>query len=172
MNNKTLANIVKNSREKLGISQRELSRRTGIDNNTISNIEKGQRKKPNILSLRKLSFALKLNLEELMKLSNYSMQDIEVSLNNNTILNKNLDSDKLKDIINSNQNELYARKMLKEIIINTDYSKIETLNKLSSKEKNKVIKSFKKIIQENNNDIKNLKASIKKANEILIKKIN
>ena len=54
MENKTLASVVKNAREKIGISQRELSRRTGIDNNTIAKIEKGERKKPNVLSLRKI----------------------------------------------------------------------------------------------------------------------
>ena len=45
MNNKTLASVVKEAREKINISQRELSRITGIDNNTIAKIEKGERKK-------------------------------------------------------------------------------------------------------------------------------
>ena len=36
MKDKTLASVVKEAREKLGISQRELSRRTGIDNNTVA----------------------------------------------------------------------------------------------------------------------------------------
>ena len=58
MNDKTLASLVKETREKIGISQRELSRRTGIDNNTLAKIEKGERKKPNVLSLRKISFLL------------------------------------------------------------------------------------------------------------------
>lgn len=40
MNDKTLASLVKETREKIGISQRELSRRTGIDNNTLAKIEK------------------------------------------------------------------------------------------------------------------------------------
>ena len=43
MNNKTLASVVKEAREKIGISQRELSRITVIDNNTIAKIEKGER---------------------------------------------------------------------------------------------------------------------------------
>ena len=42
MKNKTLASVVKEAREKLNISQRELSRITGIDNNTIAKIEKGE----------------------------------------------------------------------------------------------------------------------------------
>lgn len=41
MNNKTLAGVVKEAREKINISQRKLSRITGIDNNTIAKIEKG-----------------------------------------------------------------------------------------------------------------------------------
>ena len=43
MNDKTLASLVKEAREKIGISQREVSRRTGIDNNTLAKIEKGER---------------------------------------------------------------------------------------------------------------------------------
>ena len=64
MNDKTLASLVKEAREKIGISQRELSRRTGIDNNTLAKIEKGERKKPNVLSLRKLALVLDLSLDE------------------------------------------------------------------------------------------------------------
>lgn len=44
MNDKTLASLVKEAREKINISQRELSRITGIDNNTIAKIEKGRKK--------------------------------------------------------------------------------------------------------------------------------
>ena len=62
MNNKTLASVVKEARKNINISQRELSRITGIDNNTIAKIEKGERKKPNVLSLKKLSFVLNLSL--------------------------------------------------------------------------------------------------------------
>ena len=54
----SLAEAVSVSREKLGITQREVSRRTGIDNNTIAKIEKGERKKPNTLSLKKLAYIL------------------------------------------------------------------------------------------------------------------
>lgn len=40
----TLGELIK-KREKLGISQRELSRQTGVDNNTITKLEKGMPKK-------------------------------------------------------------------------------------------------------------------------------
>ena len=68
MNNKTLASVVKEAREKINISQRELSRITGIDNNTIAKIENDSRKKLNALSLKKLAFVLNLELSELLVL--------------------------------------------------------------------------------------------------------
>lgn len=75
----TLADVIKNARLRKDISQRELSRRTGIDNNTISQIEKGDRKKPNSLSLIKLSQELELDLDDLMNLSGYSKEDIDMT---------------------------------------------------------------------------------------------
>ena len=74
MEDKTLASVVKGAREKVGISQRELSRRTGIDNNTLAKIEKGERKKPNVLSLRKISYILNIKLEELLNLKYFHPQ--------------------------------------------------------------------------------------------------
>ena len=88
MKDKTLASVVKDAREKLGISQRELSRRTGIDNNTLAKIEKGERKKPNVLSLRKLALILDLSLDELMKLANYD--ESEFNIISNKIINKEI----------------------------------------------------------------------------------
>ena len=55
MNNESLSKLVREARIIKKISQRELARRTGVDNNTISKIEKGNRLKPNILRLKKLS---------------------------------------------------------------------------------------------------------------------
>lgn len=78
--NETLADVVKSARKRVGISQRELSRRTDIDNNTIALIEKGQRKKPNVLSLKKLGNALDLDLRDLMILSGYSLEDINATI--------------------------------------------------------------------------------------------
>ena len=78
-----LAEMVKNARENKKISQRELSRRTGIDNNTISQIEKGERKKPNSLSLIKLSQALNLSLETLMVASGYTEDEIDMAYSAN-----------------------------------------------------------------------------------------
>ena len=54
MNSKTLSEMTKRTVLKKGISQRELSRQTGIDNNTIAKIENVSRKKSNALSLKEL----------------------------------------------------------------------------------------------------------------------
>ena len=77
MNNKTLASAVRKAREKINISLRELSKITGIDNNTIAKIEKVERKKPNVLFLKKLSSVLNLSLEMLMELCEYSKEEID-----------------------------------------------------------------------------------------------
>lgn len=53
MNDNTLASAVKETREKINRSQWELSRITGIDN-VIVKIKKVERKKLNVLSLKKL----------------------------------------------------------------------------------------------------------------------
>lgn len=176
MEDKTLASVVKSAREKVGISQRELSRRTGIDNNTLAKIEKGERKKPNVLSLRKISYILNIKLEELLKLSGYNEQDIEVALNQNhnniTILNTNSNIIMLEDIINDSKNELIAKEILKEIMSKIDYENIDYLKNLSSKNKKIAIKNFKNLIKNNEKDIKHLKESIEKGLEILNRKIN
>ena len=71
-----LANIIRNRRIEMNISQSELSRRTGIDRTTISKIEMGERKKPVINTLIKLSRVLNIDLRELMYLARYSQYDI------------------------------------------------------------------------------------------------
>ena len=79
MNNITLATLIKDARIKKGISQRELTRRTGVDNNTISKLEKGIRKKPNILILKKLALELDLDFDKLMELSGYSTDERKIA---------------------------------------------------------------------------------------------
>ena len=79
---KTLADAISISRKKAGITQRELSRRTGIDNNTIAKIEKGERKKPNVLSLKKLSHALNIDSDGILKLAGYTKEEIDMSNSN------------------------------------------------------------------------------------------
>lgn len=176
MEDKTLASVVKSAREKVGISQRELSRRTGIDNNTLAKIEKGERKKPNVLSLRKISYILNIKLEELLKLSDYNEQDIAVTLSQNeedlAILDENSTIMILEDIIKDNKNELLGKKILCELMSKINYEDIEFLKKLPEKEKNNAIKSFKNLIKRNEKDIKKLNKIIERALKILDKKAN
>lgn len=102
-----LAKIIKNARESKNISQRELARQTGIDNNTISQIEKGERKKPNSLSLQKLSQALDLDFGLLMLESGYKEEDINiVNPNNNTIYKKALSEEDMLKEAEDNINQL------------------------------------------------------------------
>ena len=75
-----LATIIKESRIKKGISQRELSRRSGVDNKTIAKIELGERKKPTIVTLLKISVILDLNIYEVLTVAGYSNKEIENSL--------------------------------------------------------------------------------------------
>ena len=79
MNNESLSKLVREARIIKRISQRELARRTGVDNNTISKIEKGNRLKPNILILKKLSLELGLDFEKMMELSGYTTDDIKLA---------------------------------------------------------------------------------------------
>ena len=174
MNDKTLASLVKEAREKIGISQRELSRRTGIDNNTLAKIEKGERKKPNVLSLRKISFLLNLDLEELLKLAGYNDQDIEVALNqrNFIISSGNSTLIALEDMINRNKDEVIARNILKELGPKIDYNEIYFINKMNSKDRNKSIKIFKNFLKDNDKEIKKLSDQIEEELKILNEKTN
>lgn len=174
MNNKTLASLVKEAREKLGISQREISRRTGIDNNTLAKIEKGERKKPNVLILKKLSYILELDLEKLMKLADYNDQDIEVALNQRsntiTIIGKDNQIIMLEDVIIYQEDKLICKQILKELMTQVDYDKLQILKNMNEAEKKKAINTFKVFIKQNNNDIKQLKEEIENINNKLNKK--
>ena len=172
MENKTLASVIKNARERIGISQREVSRRTGIDNNTLAKIEKGERKKPNVLSLRKISFLLNLDLEELLKLAGYNGQDIEVALNQNSFIisSGNAPLISLEDMINRDKDELLSRKILKELGTKIDYNEIDFINKMNSKDRNKSIKIFKNFLKDNDKEIKKISDRIESQIGMLNKK--
>ena len=171
MKDKTLASVVKEAREKLGISQRELSRRTGIDNNTVAKIEKGERKKPNILSLRKLSVVLNLDYRNLMELCDYSKEEIKAIANNNyyslAIRNKDASILMMEDLINLVQEQKYIKLVLKELLENCDVNNLKCLSELSTKEKTQVIKKLNEFIDENTKSIENHQNSIENLNEML-----
>ncbi|MBP3635422.1 MAG: helix-turn-helix transcriptional regulator [Bacilli bacterium] len=170
MENKTLSSVVKSAREKLGISQRELSRRTGIDNNTLAKIEKGERKKPNVLSLRKLSVVLKIEFENLLKLSDYSEEDIVAitsdSYNNIAIIPENAPVLLLDDLLKQFKEELYIKQIIKELLKDVDISKFDIESELKQTEKKK---SIKKYIEENNGEIEKIVDGINHLNSLLNK---
>ena len=171
MKDKTLASVVKEAREKLGISQRELSRRTGIDNNTVAKIEKGERKKPNILSLRKLSVVLNLDYRNLMELCDYSKEEIKAIADNNyyslAIRNKDASILMMEDLINLVQEQKYIKLVLKELLENCDANNLKCLSELSKKERTQVIKKLNEFIDENTKSIENHQNSIENLNEML-----
>ena len=171
MNNKTLASVVKEAREKIDISQRELSRITGIDNNTIAKIEKGERKKPNVLSLKKLSSVLNVSLENLMELCEYSKKEIEATVNNSyssiVIKPENAPILVLDDIVNQMQDELYIKMVIKELLDNCNLEELSIISELDKKEQNRVIKLIKKYIKDNAKEIENKKESINDLNKLL-----
>ena len=71
-----LGKLVSETREQLGISQRELARRSNIDPAEVSRIEAGKRLKPNILYLKGIAETLNLSMVDLMKLADYDDIDI------------------------------------------------------------------------------------------------
>lgn len=77
MNNNILSNIIKSRRLNLNISQRELASRMNCDVKTISEIEKGIRKKPKIETLEKLSRELYIEIDDLLNYAGYSDYELE-----------------------------------------------------------------------------------------------
>ncbi len=61
-----LARKVKQLREKLGLSQEKLARLADVSNNTIINIEAGKQDNPTIDTLKKVSKALNVSVEDLI----------------------------------------------------------------------------------------------------------
>ena len=171
MNDKTLASVVKGAREKINISQRELSRITGIDNNTIAKIEKGERKKPNVLSLKKLSSVLNLSLEMLMELCEYSKEEIDSTVNNSyssmVIKPENAPILVLDDIVNQMQDELYMKMVIKELLDNCDLEELNFISELNKKDKTRVIKVIKNYVRDNEKEIKKQKQSLDDLKKLL-----
>lgn len=65
--NKTnLAGKVKQLREKLDLSQEKLARLADVSNNTIINIEAGKQDNPTIDTLKKITRALEVPVEDLI----------------------------------------------------------------------------------------------------------
>ena len=63
----TIADNMKKYRQKLGISQDVLSKRTNLAFHTIAKIEAGATPNPTIETVKKIAEALEISLDDLMK---------------------------------------------------------------------------------------------------------
>lgn len=77
MERSLLGKIVRSRRLDLNISQRELASRMQCDVKTISEIEKGIRKKPRIETLEKLSDELCIEIDDLLDYAGYDDEEVE-----------------------------------------------------------------------------------------------
>lgn len=77
IDDKKLCEIIKESRENKNISQRELARRLNVNNAVIARIENGETKKPSFQLLNGLSKELKIGLYNLLRLANYTEEEID-----------------------------------------------------------------------------------------------
>lgn len=73
----TIANLVKTARKKKGYSARKLAELCNISHTEISNIEKGLRVKPAILTLKGFEKYLDLDYKELARLVGYSEETVQ-----------------------------------------------------------------------------------------------
>lgn len=109
--NKSLGEIIKEKREAVGLSQRQVARKLKIDNSGLAKIERGDRKKPSILILKKLSMMLGIDLAFLMKKAGYDETEIEIATSQ-TIFYRIDTGDMIEDMIEDKQKEL--DKVIKE----------------------------------------------------------
>lgn len=79
--NSELSKLIKEERIKKELSQRELARIVGIDNATISRIEKGTIKRPTIEVLSSLSCVLDIDFHKLIEMCDYNINDLIKSIN-------------------------------------------------------------------------------------------
>jgi len=147
MENVTLGALIKQAREKCGMSQRELSRQSGIDNNTIAKLEKGERKKPNIFALKKLAFILDIDLETMLKVAGYSKEDIEFELNTsgNSVAIPAKDGKPLmliSEITQTKEESLLTQKAICELIKKSNVNDLDMAKKLSAKKKKIIERGF------------------------------
>lgn len=90
MNSDELRILIETARIKKGISQRELSKQTGISRSTLNDLINGKIKKVDIDDLRKIAEALDMSLQELVKVAGYD----EISLYFHAHKNKDRYADK------------------------------------------------------------------------------
>lgn len=127
-NKKELADIIKEAREKKGISQRELARQIGVGNNTIARLENGERKSTNALTLKKMANVLNLDLRKLMTIAGFSEEDIETTI------------DPEMEEYMARQNTY--KKLFSSYFANNDITKTEWYNSLDKNDKETIKKAI------------------------------
>ena len=127
-NKRELADIIKEAREKKGISQRELARQIGVGNNTIARLENGERKSTNSLTLKKMANVLNLDLRELMTIAGFSEEDIETTV------------DPEMEEYMARQNTY--KKLFSSYFANNDITKTERYNSLDKNDKETIKKAI------------------------------
>ena len=148
-NTTELGKTISEAREKLGISQRELARKSNMDCAEVCRIENGKRLKPNILYLKGLS------LVKLMKLAGYN--DIDINWGNDLTDKRSISDyqeqiksynkfyfDVLNDIDKRRKNALACKGLIADIIDKLELSKIEGKEKISTDE---IIDNLKDVIE-------------------------
>lgn len=144
-NTTELGKTISEAREKLGISQRELARKSNMDCAEVCRIENGKRLKPNILYLKGIAETLGLSLVKLMKLAGYDDIDINwgKDLTNKRSTNdyqKQIKSyekfyfDVLNDIEERRKNAFACKGIIADIIDKLELSKIEGREKITNEE--------------------------------------
>lgn len=153
-NTTELGKTISEAREKLGISQRELARKSNMDCAEVSRIEAGKRLKPNILYLKGIAETLGLSLVKLMKLAGYNDIDInwgkdlsdKRSTNDYQEQIKSYEQfyfDVLDDIDKRRKNAFACKGVIADIIDKLELSKIEEREKISTDE---IIENLKDVI--------------------------
>lgn len=136
-----LAVLVKEARLMKNISQRELSRRTGVDNNTLAKIERGIRKKPNLKSLKSLSDELDIPFSKLLKACHYDQisEEAYLQFEENMKLLNSIDAEDSGTIATKNLKDKLDKLDKTHILVDT-FTKKEVLNSvtkdMSKEEKN------------------------------------
>ncbi|MEG1495262.1 MAG: helix-turn-helix transcriptional regulator [Bacilli bacterium] len=153
MNSEELKNIIENARIAKGISQRELSKLSGISRSTLNDIINGKIKKVDVDSLKKIAEALDLSLQKLLKVAGY---------------------DEFLDFLSLDKFKNKPTKDLKELVEQYKKSELDLLD-FDSKKRNEVRKTRFKMfdlkknlvkIKENKNDNYTLDDAIKELEKL------
>jgi len=144
-NTTELGKTISEAREKLGISQRELSRKANMDCAEVSRIEAGKRLKPNVLYLKGIAETLGLSLVKLMKLAGYDDVDINwgkdlSSKRSTSDYQEQIKSyeqfyfDVLEELETRRKTDFACKGIIADIIDKIELSKIENREKISMDE--------------------------------------